>query len=505
MLRALLTSRVIQVVSDGLISTTKLLSAGVPQGSILAPFLFLIYIHDITSRKNIPRSILLSLFADDIALMPTRPGTAGMNALQSALDSMSEYARKWKITFSTKKTNVVFYRFGKLPSGKPHPRHTLTLSNSNIKTTTQYTYLGIVLDYRLSFVPHVCDVITKVRCTANKICRLVRRDHLPSIPVIRTLVQCVLVPQMTYGFPFVAIGNKSISTTQVTGNSTHSNFYIQLKNIMLRPLLFCMGLPHNAHHRSVFVENRLMNIESLLSLSAAWVAHRWLELDDTNPTAELFRNHIASPPTSPFHPFNRLRTAIEEVPALQFNTNNIQTFKDLPHKAIRKIVWTHQYRIWRNTLRPKTNTPHSLPPYYPAHVKRTQLPRYMHIDDPKTAARRARLRFGRARLRYDQHRLGFQDINNPTCQQCNMNVDETVDHVTDICPKYEIPRLECSQELQALQGLQCDPTYTPLLNKPLNKMITLIGDPRSSPTLNKIIEVTAKFINAIYDLRQDNF
>ena len=506
MLKALLSNRTMQVVGDGMISEAHNLTAGVPQGSILAPFLFLIFIHGITQLNAGARPITMSLFADDIALLPNKPGTAGMNVLQSTLDGMSDYARRWKITYSAKKTNVVFFRSSKLASGKHHPVHNLTLSNFNIKTTASYTYLGVILDYHLSFVPHLHDVVSKVANTANKLSRLVERDHLPSIPIIRTLVKFILVPQMVYGFPFIpSIQNKPISTTQATGNPTQSNFYVLLKNAMLRPLLFCMGLPHNAHHQSVVIETRLLNITSLLSLSTALTVHRWLSLsDEDNPTAALFREHAATPVLHPLHPFNRMKANLRRVPSLQFDTDDLDTFKELPHDSLRRIVWKHQYDIWRRTCRPKTGLPHSLPPLYPTHtnIKHTELPMYMHIDDPKTAARRARLRFGRARLRYDQRRLGFQDILTNTCQQCRMNVDETVRHVLTVCPKYDQPRLEYTHEMEALPVTEISAWY---LRRPLAMRTILFGNPRPSPALNEIIGISGKFINAIYNLRENNF
>lgn len=68
MLRALLKGRTMQVVYNNLISTTHPLTAGVPQGSVLAPLLFLIFIHSLTTQLS--PSICQSLFADDIALLP---------------------------------------------------------------------------------------------------------------------------------------------------------------------------------------------------------------------------------------------------------------------------------------------------------------------------------------------------------------------------------------------------------------------------------------------------
>ena len=58
------------------------------------------------------------------------------------------------------------------------------------------------------------------------------------------------------------------------------------KNLILRPLMFCMGLPHHAHHPSVFIENRLLDVNMLLSLSKASLVHRWLSLGaDSNNLA----------------------------------------------------------------------------------------------------------------------------------------------------------------------------------------------------------------------------
>ena len=76
-IRSLLLNKSIQVVSaDGTTSQTHTLTAGVPQGSILASFLFLIYIHGIIA--DVPPNVCLSLFADDIGVLPLTPGPEGI-------------------------------------------------------------------------------------------------------------------------------------------------------------------------------------------------------------------------------------------------------------------------------------------------------------------------------------------------------------------------------------------------------------------------------------------
>ena len=162
----------------------------------------------------------------------------------------------------------------------------------SIATARSYKYLGVTLDDRLTMIPHMHETLSKVSRTADLISRLVRRDHLPSFPIIQTLVKCVLIPQMIYGFPFLQFSNKAVSTRQVTGGNTQCSFLMRLKNSIMRPLLYVLGLPHSSHHASVFIESRLHNIRTLHTLTSARLAHRWLSLNDTNEAAVMFRNHI---------------------------------------------------------------------------------------------------------------------------------------------------------------------------------------------------------------------
>lgn len=503
-IRSLLMQRTFQVVSEGRVSTIHMSDAGVPQGSILAPLLFLIYIHGITQNSSLPRSIIMSLFADDIALMPRTHGTAGFGPLQRALTLMSEYASRWKITYSVKKTNVVFFRLGQDRRARqlPDPAHTLTLTHFTIKTAPQYTYLGVTLDKYLTFIPHVHALIKRVSCTADMISRLVRRDHLPSFPIIQTLVKCVLIPQMTYSFPFIGstLEDKVVSTRQATGNPTRGNMYIKLKNAILRPLLYCLGLPHNAHHASVFIESRLLDVMSLVSLTSARLAHRWLSMGDhpTNVTAAMFRAHVTHAPRSAFHPFHRMTSVIRRVGGFSFSLPDVSVFSHLPLDSLKMIAWERQYNRWRMDL------PHSVPPYYPLLPTKMDLPRYVHIDTPSTAAHRSRLLFARARFRFDHHRLGFQDVSDAKCAQCVADEDETVEHVISSCAAYDRPRAICARALRAL------PLRASLRRDmfPLSSATVLVPhyDPNiPSRLLPPILSITGRFIDAVYSIRKDNF
>jgi hypothetical protein len=514
MIRSLLLNRTIQVVGvDGKISTTYILSAGVPQGSILAPFLFLIYIHDMLSDDDV-KAICMSLFADDIAMLPLTAGSNGLAPLQRALSAMTRYASKWKIKFSLKKTNTVYFRPDR--KGKwTEPNIQLKLGGDNITTTRQYTYLGVILDEKLTFTSQACYAIGQASRTSHLISRLVRRDAYPSFPVIQTLVKCILVPQLTYGFPFFSVKDKTIKTGKVQGNNPGSkgNLFKRMKNAILRPLLCSLGLPHNTCHASVFIESRLLDVNSLFSLCAARLVHRWLNMNNNNrnATANLFAQQLSSPPhhSLAFHPFNVLVTAISRIPALKFDPENIHDFSSIDRKSLRSIVFKQQYRTWYDIppfYHNKTQPLPSLTHCYPRVLEQLQLnkvPHYLHYDHPRTASHRARLRFGRALLCYDLHRFKYKDIASPKCPNCSSNEDETVTHTLTRCTAYTHERTKCIRALDLVMPPQPNWImygFTHGARPAIAPEVCVDSNPKKS--LPRILYVTGKFIDSIQQTRK---
>ena len=80
-----------QVVLNGLASRTYTVSSGVPQGSVLAPLLFLLYVNDIPEHIECN----ISMFADDTKIYTAVKDIADSQRLQADLDSLAQWAKDW--------------------------------------------------------------------------------------------------------------------------------------------------------------------------------------------------------------------------------------------------------------------------------------------------------------------------------------------------------------------------------------------------------------------------
>ena len=157
-LESYLSGRFQRVLLNGKSSLWKPILAGVPQGSILGPLLFLVYINDLPNglKSN------AKLFADDTSLFTiVKDRNVNANILNNDLQLISQWAYKWKMLFNPdpKKPaqEVLFSRKNQIQN---HP--TISLNNVQVERTTYQKHLGVILDEKLNFKEHVDRTISKV-------------------------------------------------------------------------------------------------------------------------------------------------------------------------------------------------------------------------------------------------------------------------------------------------------------------------------------------------------
>ena len=143
-----LSNRRQRIVLNGVESNWADVLAGVLQGSILGPLLFLIYINDIVN--NIRSSI--SLFADDtsIYIIIDDPQTAAF-ILNSDLDTINVWANDWLVDFNPTKTTSLLISHRQLSIAHPP----LEMNNVILNETTSHRHLGLTFSNTCNWSDHI--------------------------------------------------------------------------------------------------------------------------------------------------------------------------------------------------------------------------------------------------------------------------------------------------------------------------------------------------------------
>ena len=169
------------MVLNGSYSNYSTVKSGVPQGSVLGPLLFLMYINDLGS--NIKSNI--KFFADKTMLYSiVRDPATSANNLNHDLDIIQHWAYQWKMEFNpdpTKQATEVLFSCKK--SSLNHPQ--LIFDGIAVAKSNDQKHLGLVLHSRLSFDKHLNEKIIKVKKNVGIL------KHLSNFFPLRHSIKCI--------------------------------------------------------------------------------------------------------------------------------------------------------------------------------------------------------------------------------------------------------------------------------------------------------------------------
>ena len=178
-----------RVVIEGQCSDWRTITSGVPQGSVLGPLLFLIYINDITDDL----ASLPLIYADDTTLLEiVDDPVVSAGRLNSDLHKISVWADKWLVTMNPVKSRNVIFSLKR--NKQVHPP--LFLGSNIVKDVESHTHLGLTLQSSMSWRKHIVWVFEKASKQLNML-KFVRFKVDRSI--LTSLYKSLIRPLMEYG------------------------------------------------------------------------------------------------------------------------------------------------------------------------------------------------------------------------------------------------------------------------------------------------------------------
>ena len=153
-----LSDRFQRVILNGQTSSWRPVIAGVPQGSILGPLLFLVYINDLPNELKSS----VKLFADDTSLFTiVKDKNERANTLNNDLLLISKWAYNWKMLFnpgpSKPAQEVLFSR-----KKKTQIHSTISFNKIQVERASHHKHLGILLDEKLNFKQHIDATLSEI-------------------------------------------------------------------------------------------------------------------------------------------------------------------------------------------------------------------------------------------------------------------------------------------------------------------------------------------------------
>ena len=312
-----LKDRMLTTEIESFISQTAITNCGVPQGSVLGPLLFLIYMNDLQFSSD---KFNFYLFADDTNILYANKD---LKSLETIVNCELEKVYNWltvnRLTLNIKKSNYVIFR--------PHQKKLTYQPKINIydnekQTLTQLEckdyvkYLGILIDHSLAWKNHIEQITLKISRSVGMIAKL---RHFVPRSILLHIYRSLILPYISYGLTVWGLASK----------------YLLNKILILqkRALRFIYFAKKNQHAAPLFIEADILPVNYLFYKTVCCTMHDIRNGKSPNNILNLFTN------TSSIHSYNTRSSASNkfyvkhsrlEIQRKAFSRVGVMVWNDIP-------------------------------------------------------------------------------------------------------------------------------------------------------------------------------
>ena len=224
------------VALNGFKSENKILKCGVPQGSILGPLLFILYINDLCNTSEVLKYIL---FADDTSIFMSHKDPVVLESVfNNELVNVSNWLYMNKLTVNTKKTNFMMFTNRSIDINHINVR----LADSEITHVPALKFLGVTIDNKLTWKNHLDIICNKLSKSVGVLFRI---KMLPT-NILRMIYNAIIAPCLDYG---------------ITVWGSAANIYLdRLFKLQKRAIRIVNHSTFLAHTSPIFYSLNLLNI-----------------------------------------------------------------------------------------------------------------------------------------------------------------------------------------------------------------------------------------------------
>ncbi len=460
LIKSFLKDRKQRTVLNGQSSNWGDISAGVPQGSILGPLFFLVYINDLTAGLKCN----VKLFADDTSLFTVvEDSNIAATDMNHDLELIRKWAYDWKMSFNPDpQKQAVELVFSKKKIEIHHP--VIRFNNIPVMKVEEHKHLGIILDSKLSFSAHIKAAISKTRKGIGLLKCLSK--YLPR-HTLNELFKLYVRPHLDYGDVIYHIPAK---VCEFSGNTILPNLMEKLESVQYSAALAVTGAWRGTSREKLYAELGWESLSSrrwsrrltlfykiMNSLSPAYT---------TDPIPQLQQSQYSLRRQDVI---GRIRARTERFQS-SFYPNCLSEWNDLcPEIRLAPTIAIFKKRLL-SIIRPPAKS-------------------VFGIHDPVGLSYLTQLRVGLSKLNFHKFKHNFRDTINPMCPT-NDGIENT-EHFLLLCPSFEVQRRNLLVRVLALLRPL---GYVNIPNEVLTQLL-LYGDKDLPNDVNKnILELTLEFI-----------